>query len=104
MSFDLILHWIYELWDHWQIQGAIPAMASQKLEKGANISFAPKTLKENIHNMVTPHYKCGVTGMTYEYFVTGQVKKDEYHINTSNKYLHNLNKMIYLYHFPTYYM
>ena len=42
--------------------------------------------------------------MTNEYFVTGQVKKDEYHINTSNKYLHNHSKTICFYHFPTYYM
>ena len=41
--------------------------------------------------------------MTNEYFLPGQVKQGEYHINTY-KYLHNLSKIIYLYHFPAWYM
>ena len=77
--------------------GGNPVMDPPKSRKGGqHIFWPPKHLKKT--------YKCGVTGMTNEYFLTGSGKKYEHYTNAPNKYLHNLSKTTYVYHFPTYYM
>ena len=84
--------------------GGVPPWSPQKARKGANIFLSPPSTYRK--------HKCGVTGMTNKYFLTGQCdlmnvgKKGEYHIdiNAPKKYLHSLSKTIYIYHFPTYCM
>ena len=48
--------------------GAFRPCPPKKPERGPTYLLAPKKTKKK-------HFKCCVTGMTHEYFVTGQVKK-----------------------------